>query len=113
MALNPQFKVNQLAKDFGLKSKTLTDILASKGVEVKTQRSLEPREFDLLMEALTSSHQVENIEDYIDGVTYIPSQKPVEEKKPEAAPVKEEKPAEAPAAPDRSHKYNLCAYLLL
>jgi hypothetical protein len=32
MAFNPQFKVNQMAKDMGLKSKDLTDLLASKGI---------------------------------------------------------------------------------
>ena len=30
MAFNPQFKINQMAKDMGLKSKELTDLLASK-----------------------------------------------------------------------------------
>ena len=28
MAFNPQFKINQIAKDMGLKSKELTDLLA-------------------------------------------------------------------------------------
>ena len=79
-----------------MKSKELSDILATKGVEVKTQRTLEPAEFDLLMETLTTAHQVKNIEDYIDGVTYIPSKLPVvkkEEKVEEAAPA--QKPIEA------------------
>ena len=78
-----------------MKSKALTDLLAEKGVEVKTQRTLEPSEFDLLMEALTTAHQVQNIEDYIDGVTYIPSRKPVEKK--EEKPVEVSAPAEKPA----------------
>ena len=41
MAANPQFKVNQLAKDLGIKSKDIVDILAEKGVSVKTQAALE------------------------------------------------------------------------
>ena len=97
MALNPQFKVNQLAKDLGMKSKELTDILTEKGVEVKTQRVLEPREFELLWETLTSQNQIENIEDYLDGVTHIPSAKPAE-KKEEPKKAEEQKPAEAPKA---------------
>ncbi len=80
-----------------MKSKALSDILAEKGVEVKTQKTLEPAEFDLLMEALTTAHQVQNIEDYIDGVTYIPSRKPVEKKEEK----KEEKPAEVSAPAEK------------
>ena len=32
MAFNPQFKINQMARDMGLKSKELTDLLAEKGI---------------------------------------------------------------------------------
>ncbi len=73
MANNPQFKVNQIAKDLNLKSKDIIDIFSAKGIEVKTQKTLEPKEFDILWEALTRSNQITNIEDYIDGITYIPS----------------------------------------
>ncbi|MBE6538542.1 MAG: translation initiation factor IF-2, partial [Ruminococcaceae bacterium] len=94
MAANTQyqFKVNQLAKDMALKSKDITDVLASKGFEVKSQATLEAVEFGVLMDSLTKANQIENIDDYIDGVTFIPSKKKVE-KKPE---VKEETPAPAP-----------------
>ena len=91
MAINPQFKVNKMAKDLGMKSKDLTNILAEHGVDVKTQRTLEPHEFDVLFETLTRSHQISNIEDYLDGVTRIPSRK-----KAPAAP-KEAAKADAPA----------------
>ena len=67
MAINPQYKVNKMAKDLGLKSKDLSDILASNGKDVKTQRTLEPVEFDILFETLTRDHQISNIEDYLDG----------------------------------------------
>lgn len=76
MAATAQVKVNQLAKDLGLKTKDITDVFAEAGIEVKTQKALEPFELDLLLEKLTRANQVENIEDYIDGVTYIPSTKP-------------------------------------
>ena len=106
MAINPQFKVNKMAKDMGLKSKDLTDILSANGIEVKTQRTLEPREFDILFETLTRGNQITNIEDYLDGVTCIPRKAPAapaEEKKTPAktetpAPAVEEKPQSAPAA---------------
>ena len=80
MATNPQFKVIQLAKDLGLKSKDIVDLCAEKGMDVKTQKVLEPGEFDLLFDALTKSRQVDNIDDYLDGVTYIPSRIPKKEK---------------------------------
>ena len=73
MAANPQFKVNQLAKDLGLKSKDIVDALAEKGITAKTQGSLEGREFDLLFDSLTKKNQIKDIDSYIFGDTYIPS----------------------------------------
>ena len=107
MAVNPQFKITQIAKDLGKKSKEIVDILTQKGIEVKnTQKNLEASEFDLLFEALTKENQITNIGDYIDGVTYIPTkikkETPVEEKKEEApkaeAPKTEAPKTEAPKA---------------
>ena len=74
MAFNPQFKVNQMAKDMGLKSKELIDLLASKGIgDVKSQKALTEQEFNVLLQTLTEANQVENIYDYMDGKTCIPS----------------------------------------
>ena len=73
-AINQQFKLNKLAKDLGLKSKDLVEILAQNGIEAKTtQKALEPAEFDVLFNELTLANQITNIGDYLDGVTYIPS----------------------------------------
>ena len=98
MASNPQFKVNQLAKDLNVKSKDLTDILAAKGIAVKTQTTLEPAQFDVLFELLTRANQINGIEAYMNGETYIPVKEPqketVQEKKAEP-----EKTVTAPAAP--------------
>ncbi|MBE6547472.1 MAG: translation initiation factor IF-2 [Ruminococcaceae bacterium] len=92
MAAKPQIKANQLAKDLELKSKDIIDIMSDKGIEIKSQKALEPREFDILFDALTSKYQVEGIDDYIDGITYIPSKLVKEE------PKAEEAKAEAPAS---------------
>ena len=73
MAANPQFKVNQLAKDLGIKSKDIIDLCAEKGVAIKTQGTLEGREFDILMDTLTKQNQIKDIDSYIFGDTYIPS----------------------------------------
>ena len=73
MAITPQFKVNQLAKDLGMKGKDLTDFLSEKGIEVKSQKNLEAEAFNYIFDELTKANQISNIEDYIDGITYIPS----------------------------------------
>ena len=110
-AINQQFKLNKLAKDLGLKSKELVDILAQNGIEAKTtQKALEPAEFDILFETLTSANQITNIGDYLDGVTHIPSkvkkapakkvepkaEEPVAQKPEENAPVAEKSTEKAP-----------------
>ena len=101
MAVNPQFKITQIAKDLGKKSKEIVDILTQKGIEVKnTQKNLEAKEFDLLFEALTGANQIKEIENYIDGITYIPA-KEKKESEPKAEESHAEAKAEAPktAAP--------------
>ena len=74
MAFNPQFKINQMAKDMGLKSKELTDLLADKGIgDIKSQKTLTEQEFNILFQTMTEANQVDNIYDYMDGKTCIPS----------------------------------------
>ncbi len=110
MAVNPQFKITQIAKDLGKKSKEIAEILTQKGIEVKnTQKNLDALEFDLLFETLTKENQITEIENYIDGITYIPSKikkeaPKVEEVKAEAAAPEvkaeeESRPAEKKAEP--------------
>ena len=82
MAVKPQIKASQLAKDLELKTKDITDIMSEKGMEVKSSKSLEPHEFDIIFNTITSKHQIEGIDDYIDGITFIPSK--LKEKAPEA-----------------------------
>ena len=102
---NPQFKINQIAKDMGLKSRDLTDLLTAKGVtDVKTQRALSEREFNLLLQALTEANQVVNIADYMDGITCIPS------KKAAAKEAAERAEAEKAAAENRRH---FCYFVIL
>ena len=100
MAVTPQYKVNQFAKDLGIKTKDVQDILAQKGLEVKTQTSLSPEEFGILFDSLTRANQLDNIGDYLDGVTYIPSRKKEkDEKKAPKTEVKAEPKAEVKAEP--------------
>ena len=100
MAINQQFKITKLAKDLGMKSKDLVEILSQNGVEAKTtQKALEPAEFDILFESLTKANQITNIGDYLDGVSYIPS-KIKKEKVEKAEPAKEEPVVEV--APEKA-----------
>ena len=94
MAVGSQYKVNQLAKDLALKTKDLTDVMAAAGLDAKTQKALDSFELDVIWEYLTRSNQIVGIEDYIDGVTGIPSlRKKAAETKPEVK-AKVEKPNE-------------------
>ena len=68
-------KLNQLAKDMNMKTKDVVSILEEKGIAAKSQKPLEPAEFEVLFNALTMDNQISNIEDYLDGITYIPSKK--------------------------------------
>lgn len=85
-----QYKVNQLAKDLNIKAKDMVELMSGAGVELKTQKNLDPDEFNLLLDLLTKKHQIVGIDEYIDGVTYIPSVLKKPEPKP-AVPVPEAK----------------------
>ena len=97
-------KVTQFSKDINIKSKEITELFADKGVEVKSSSSMSPAQFEFLLNTLTLNNQIDNIGDYLDGVTYIPTKKvkaaPKPEKKEEVAPEtkqedkKQEKPQE-------------------
>ncbi len=118
--INQQFKITKFAKDLGMKSKDLVELLAQNGIEAKTtQKALEPLEFDILFESLTQANQITDIGSYLDGVTYIPS-KPKKVEKAEKAekaektakvekaekPAAEQKPevAQAPAKSEKAAK---------
>jgi len=105
-----QYKVNQLAKDLNIKTKDIVDMMSGAGLEVKTQKNLEPDEFGVFLNLITQANQIKDIDRYLDGETYIPSkikeeaevkaeekkaEPKVEEKKPEPK-VEEKKPEPKP-----------------
>ncbi len=107
------FKVAQLAKDLGIKSKQITELMTARGFECKTtQKSLDAKEFDIIFEALTRERQITDIDAYLFGDTYIPTvavAKPARKKEPAetagesaAAPVADKKtaPETEKAAPE-------------
>ncbi|MBQ1976070.1 MAG: translation initiation factor IF-2 N-terminal domain-containing protein, partial [Clostridia bacterium] len=104
MAQASMFKVNQLAKDLGMKNKEILTKMENSGVSVKSyMATLEPDEFNVFFDELTRENQIKDLDGYLSGKTQIrrkkdeekkaESQSVVEEKKPE---VKEEKKADAP-----------------
>ncbi len=98
MAQTPNFRVNQLAKDFNLKSKELVELLAANGLDNKTHMAvLEPNEANLLLDLLTNANQITGIDDYMNGKTTIKVKKkaPKAEEAPVAETPKEEPKAEA------------------
>ena len=73
MILTPNNKISSMAKDFGVKNKTITDLLAQNGIEGKNHSSvLSPEEFSLVFEALTAQAQITNMAEYLGGTADIP-----------------------------------------
>ena len=105
-----KYKISTLAKELELKNKELLDIIAKAGVSGKTQSgSLDETEFNIVFESLTSSHQVDSIDAYMNKEVIIEAPakpEPVreepkaEEKAPEKAPEMKEIAADKkPQAP--------------
>ena len=69
---NSMFRISQLAKDLGLKTKELTEKLNELGVSAKnTSASLEPDEVNLLFESLSKDSEIKDIDGYLRGKTVI------------------------------------------
>ena len=84
-------KVTQISKDFNMKSKDIIDVFKELGLEKKSGASVETDEYELFIQFATASHQIKNINDYIDGITKIavvsaPAEKKEEQPKTETAP---------------------------
>ena len=94
-------KLNNVTKDFAMKSKDILAVLEECGIPKKTGATLEALECEILIECLTKKNEIRNLDDYLDGKATIVSDRPKVEKKPEAPKVegpKEEKKPEAPKA---------------
>ena len=99
MAEKKAIKISQISKDFNLKSKDVLDVFKNVGLEKKTGGGAETEEYELFLNKLTKTHQIKNIDDYIDGKTKITVVSPKTEEKPKAEAPKAEAPkTEAPKA---------------
>ena len=103
MSIDVKYRVRELAKDFGLSSKEITEILSKYGEAPKsTMQVLTDRELSMVFEHLTQHHQMESLaEVYAEGAQ--PGQKKAEAKSaPKAENVGkggEQKKAEQAAKP--------------
>lgn len=95
MLSNQKYRISNLAKDFDLKSKEVVDLLNYYGFSGKTHMAvLEPDEFAILFDHLTTQKQAKAIDGYINGEARIKGYEP---KKAEETKAEEEKPDEAKA----------------
>ncbi len=117
MAQAPMFRINQLAKDFDIKSKDLITALEEEGITgKKSMANLEPEEFNLFMDTLTKENQIADIEGYLHGKTRIPSvrmskaaqlaaeKRKAEEEAAKRAAEQAKKEAEAKAAAEQAER---------
>ncbi|MGN1095098.1 MAG: hypothetical protein ACI4QR_01780, partial [Eubacteriales bacterium] len=120
MISNTKYRVNNLAKDFNMKTKDLLDFFAKCGIKGKTSTAIiQPDEFALFLDRLTAENQTSDMSLYMAGKAYIPdpskkipenadvkkapapAEKKVEEK---TTPVSTEKKAEEKIAPVSAEK---------
>ena len=95
-----------------MKSKEVLEVLATKGITPKSQATLDPIQFEVLLDTLTKENQIDNIGNYLDGVTYIPSKKKTAAaKSAKAVATTEEAPAkqDAPEKKEESPKVTVTA----
>ena len=68
-----KLKISQLAKELGIKNKEILDLFADDPVKKNHAATLEPEEFDFVLDTLTKNHSLdrESFESYLDGKLII------------------------------------------
>ena len=113
MTFNP-IKITQLSKDFGMKSKDVTDAFKDLGLDKKSGGSVDETEFEMFLDHMTKTHQISNLDAYRKGLVKLTvtkgqrkaQPKPAEEAKVEvnAETPKEEKKSEPKAEAPKKEK---------
>ena len=89
-------KISELSRDFAMKAKDIIESFKDLNIEKNSGASVTDVEFEVLMQRLTLTHQIHNLEEYREGKITITA--PKAEKKPEAkAEAKPEVKAEVKA----------------
>ena len=99
MAVMVKYRVREVAKDFGVKTQAISEILTKYSSTPKSpMQVLEERELDCIFEYLTQHHQMESIaEVFADTPKAEPA--PAATQEAAAAPAGEEKPQDQPHQP--------------
>ncbi len=90
-------KISELSRDFAMKAKDIIDSFKDLKIDKNSGASVTDIEFEALMQHLTVSHQIHNLEEYREGKITITAPKAEKKAKPSPAPKAEEK--ETPKAP--------------
>ena len=94
MAIENKYRVHEVAKDFGVSTKAITEILTEYCTTPKNHMQvLGDQELSVIFEYMTQHHQVDNIEETLNA--QMATRQPAAEKQPAAA----QKPAQQPAQP--------------
>ena len=95
-----KYRVHEVAKDFGLGSKDISEILTKYATKPKNHMQvLEETELDLIFEYLSLHNQIESIEEIFADTYVAPKEEPAPAKKPPAKKAKETAP-KAEATPE-------------
>ena len=66
------FKVSQMAKDFGMKTKEVCTVIEESGISGKaSSATMEPEEFNRFFDFITAENQIKNMDGYLNGQTVI------------------------------------------
>ena len=107
--MNTKYKMNGLAKDFGIKPKDFAVYAEKAGLKGKSNMAvLTDEEFDALLTVLTNEFQISDMADYLQRTSYIkvieeqPAPAKVQDrKKQDQDPAPEKKPDEAPKSAEQ------------
>ena len=108
----PMFKIGQMAKDLGMKTKDLCASMEEYGIPDKTANAtLEADEFNLFFERITAANQIKDIDGYMAGKTVIrtPEVMKAAAEREEAERLKREKEEEAKREAERAAKEKAAA----
>ena len=98
MAQTSMFKVNQLAKDLGMKNKEILTKIEDSGVSVKSyMATLDPDDFNRFFDVLTKQNQIRDLDGYLSGKTRIARPAPAKTEPTKTEPVKTEPTKTEPA----------------
>ncbi len=99
----PMFKINQMAKDLGMKTKEICSEAEAAGVAGKTtSASFEAEEFNMFFEHITSSNQIKDMDGYLKGKTVIKTAEAQAAEKAAADKIAAEKAAAEKAAAEKA-----------